>query len=346
MRVELWDVAGQRRARLDEPSIEKGCFTTMLAPDARTLACLRHDDVMSLIELPSGAEIFEKNGFVRNALPPKFGFSPDGRYFLAAQRDNAVGFDIRSRQNIRVPSEVKRRLADGFVFLGPDRLLVTPGFRGVQDVAPMYFPTVGTIWADSYHSERQPATLFAFPSGKVIDHLPLGWQNASAPAHGDYVVLRPIKDHPVGVMDLRTKKVFLADKQQALDICDEVFVDQRPNGELALYDAWSLRLHAHTRLPVPSDAHGISRAFVSPGLKWLAASEGPIWDLTTGQKLYELRRFQSGWFDGDKAFYADFPKLGGSPRTIARVDLTRQGIMMVLKIEEPYAWQSGSFLAG
>ena len=211
-------------------------------------------------------------------------------------------------------------------------------------MAPLYFPTGGTIWTESYYTERRPATLFAFPSGKVIDRLPLGRQNVSAPARGDYVVLRPLKDYPVGVMDLRTKKIFLADKQQAFDIWDEVFVDQRPDGDLALRDAGSRRLRAHARLPVPLDSHGFVRAYVSPNLKWLAASEGPIWDLATGKKLIYLRPFRSGWFDGDKAFYADFPKLGDTPRTIARVDVTRQDIKVVLKIEEPYAWQSGSFL--
>jgi hypothetical protein len=352
-RVEVWDIARQKQARVDQPPVEKGCFAILLAPDAKTLACLSREDGISLIDLLSGTEIFPEKGFPRKVTFPKLGFSPDGRYFLAYQPDSAWAIDLRSGGNVPLPSAMKKRLADGFVFLGPDRLLVSPAFMRATGSAAQYLPSAKTIWIDPHQAvpwpsthevERRPATLFAFPSGKEIDHLPLVFQSVSAPAHGDYVLLRPIKDYAVGVMDLKTKKIIVAAKQEGFDIWDDVFIHQRADGDVGLYDAKTRRLQAHATLPLTTDSQGFLRALVSPDLKWLAASEGPIWNLTTGKKLYFLRNFQSGWFDGEKAFYADFPKLGDTPRTIARVDLTRQGITVVRKIEEPYASQSGPFL--
>jgi len=355
LHIELWDIAGRKRAQVAQPSIKQGCFTTLLAPDARTLACLRQDDVISLIDLPSGAEIFEKTGFARYSTffgryptGPKLGFSPDGRYFLAARRENAVFFDVQSRQELSLPADLRRWLSDGFVFLGSDRLLVLSGFNNVPGRAALLIPTgkyeTQYIPTDTHYSEMRPATLFAFPSWKVIDHLTLGFKTVSAPAHGNYLVIRPIKDYPVGVMDLRTKKLFLADKRQALDIYDEVFVDQRPDGDLALHDAKSGRLLAHAPLPIPPSSQGLGRPYTSPDLKWLVDSAGPIWDLSTGKRLQLLRPFQGGWFDGENAFFADFPKHGDTPHTIARVDLTRKEVIPVLRIEDLYARQSGPFL--
>jgi len=343
-RVEVWDLARQTRARVDQPSIEKGCLTTSLAPDAKTLACLGRDESISLIDLASGTAIMERRGFVPYIAGRTLGFSPDGRYFLAPQQDSAWVVDLRTREEIRLPSKLKERLANGFVFLGPNRLLVGPNFKRLRGMAALNLPTVGTVWTDSPHVERQPATLLDFPSGRVIDHIPLAFHRVSAPAHGDYLVLRPVNNYAVGVMDLKTKKILVAAKQEAFDIYDDTFVHQRAEGDLGLYEAKNLSLRANASLPLPTDSSGEVRAFISPGLKWLAVSGGPIWDLATGKTLYHLRPFQSGWFEGESAFYADFPKLGDTPRTITRVDLTRQDVDVLRKVEDPYAWQSGPFL--
>jgi Peptidase family M48 len=332
-RVEVWDLATRKRARVDEISVAKGCFTTLLAPDAKTVACLGPPETLTLIDLPAGTPVAEEKGFARQFGGPRLEFSQDGRYLLAANRHRVWAFDLQTRESLRLPSSLKQRLTDGFLFLGPDRVLVSLGLETSRVSTPLYVQGQ-TIWSDSYSAERRPPTLFTFPSGKVIGELPVGFSRLSAPAHGDYVLLHDLKDRPVSVMDLRTKKIFLQDRQSAFDICDDTFVRQLPNGDLGLYDTATRELRARAHLPVRPDTNVFLRALVSPGLKWLAASDGPIWDLSTGKRVFSLRSFQSGWFDGEDFLYADFPKEGDSPRAIARIDVNRREITGTLNLEE------------
>jgi hypothetical protein len=76
---------------------------------------------------------------------------------------------------------VTRKMVDmlgaGFVFLSPDRIIARSSF------------------------DPKNSALMDFPSGKVIERLPIGRQSIETPAHGDYVILRPVKNARVGLMD-------------------------------------------------------------------------------------------------------------------------------------------------
>jgi hypothetical protein len=87
---------------------------------------------------------------------------------------------------------------------------------------------------------------------------------------------------------------------------------------------------------------------VSPDLRWLAVSgtsRGAVWDLSSSKRLYYTRGFRGAYFDGEQAFYADFPKEDPQERTIARADLSRTAMAAGTPIEEKVAaWESGQFL--
>src|ERR1700684_4688672 len=78
---------------------------------------------------------------------------------------------------------------------------------------------------------------------------------------------------------------------------------------------------------LPKSSLGTLRAVaVSPDLRWLAVSgtsRGAVWDLSSSKRLYYTRGFRGAYFDGEQAFYADFPKEDPQERTIARADLSR-----------------------
>lgn len=229
LRVERWDVTEEQRTDVFELVVLKGCLQTALSPDGKILACYNPDLDLVLYEVASGTQVFLKKTFYQpetfgeilrwilalfddegNAQLIHLGFSPDARYFAAGKNYSALAVDLNTRSAVSLPGSLKRLLGGGFAFIGPDRL----------------------IGVNLYEAEK--SAIAQFPSGEVISKLTLGNQRLAAPGRGEYVLLRPIDKYPVGVMDLKTKKIFMANKKEAFDIYDRVHVSEKRNAELAL----------------------------------------------------------------------------------------------------------------
>jgi len=160
------------------------------------------------------------------------------------------------------------------------------------------------------------------------------------------LLIRPISNYALGVMDLSTKKIFMANKQSAFDIYDQMFVSERTNGELGLYGLEKSEMLA--KVVLPRNPLGRLRvATLSPDLKWLALSErtrGAVWNLAKGERPYLVRGFRGGYFADDGAFYADFPKLAPAERSVARLDLTSRDVVAGAEIKDARATQQGPFM--
>ncbi len=348
LRVELWSVADQKLKTARELFVRKVCLQTMLSPDGKSLACLDSNLDLNLFDVSTGTQVFQKKSFYTPSFLDflkielfnlqelevsggdevdfiNMSFSPDSRYFAAGARStflnalgnfgsetNALAVDITTREQISLRGPLKKLIAGGFTFIGPDRL-------------------VGVDRADPAKS-----ALVAFPSGEVLGQIPLGLSKLSAPAHGNYLLVRPISKYPVGVMDIATKKIFLASKQSALDIHDQVYVSERLNGEVGLYGTEKMDLKATVLLP--RNPLGRLRAVaLSPDLKWLAVSErarGGVWNLSKGERIFHVRGFRGGHFTDDGALYADFPKFEDTERTLARLDMGSRQVTAGSEIKE------------
>lgn len=343
LRVELWDIAGRKRTRAYEPVFARGCSETALAPDVRTMACLAPDSDLSLLDLPSGTEMFRKKDFSPFAdtsdffrtlriLLQFFGrpaitmqFSPDARYFVAVSGDKSLGFDLQSRQALSLPGSIKKALAREFVFLGSGRLL------GMNLEDP------------------QKSPLLRFPSGEVLDRVPLMMgQELAAPGHGNYVIVRPVRELGAGVLDFATKRLLVASKTPALDIYDEVWTNQRRSGGFCLDAGKTPRIEDLPCVNIPASAlGGLRTGEVSPDLKWLALSGkglGGVWNLETGKRHYNVRGFGGAYFAENEAVYVDFPKEDQKPRAMAWMDLTRNAAQNAYTIAYEFAHQHGRFL--
>ncbi len=57
----------------------------------------------------------------------------------------------------------------------------------------------------------------------------------SAATRGDYLLIRPIKDYALGVMDIKTKTISKVNERAALDIYEPFFVAEMRNGQVGLY---------------------------------------------------------------------------------------------------------------
>jgi hypothetical protein len=344
LRVETWDITEKKRTGVCEVGIPGGCFQSALAPDGRTLACLKTDYGLTLVDTASSNEIFRRNSFFKlvNAGPFRIlmefslrslagardfelipmGFSPDARYFLAAGTDSVVAFDLSSREEISVPGSVKFHLSDGFVFVGPQRLVGKTSF------------------------DRRHSPILEFPSGKKLGEIALGMGKLSAPAHGDFVLLRPVKYYPVGVFDLASGKSLFSMPQSALDLYDNTAVKELVTGELGLYDTQTWKLLTRIALPA-GRLGGLGVGAVSPDLKWFAASLGDraaVWDLSTGTRQVYTHAFDGAYFDPEGWLYADFRARERTDRALVKVGLNSHTADLLRRVEDQFARQYGQFL--
>ncbi|MGA8308258.1 MAG: M48 family metalloprotease [Candidatus Acidiferrales bacterium] len=338
LRVEHWDIASKERVDINEVVIQKGCFQTRLSPDGRTLACFRRDLDLLLVDVVTGDQILEKEKFYQAEVNTEQGigsfifsfqlryitmeFSPDGRHFVASSKNgNPIAYDLSSRSIIPVRGSLKTATATSFVFVTPDEIAGSAGSNGTSSL------------------------LVSFPSGAVIRQLNFGSARPSRVAHGDYVLLRPIKDFAVGVLDLKTNDFVRANKQAAFDVYDKTFVSQLKSGEIGLFQESSTPI-ATLKLPL-GPLGNLRTADISEDWNLIAVSfrdRGGVWDLKAGQILYNLRGFWRGWFNNQGSLYAEFPKEGTIDRSIAQINLSTHNIAQTRKLESPDIELHGRYL--
>lgn len=343
LRVERWNIEDEQRTDVFEMTVSKGCIQAALSPDGKFLACLSGDFDLNLYTVADGALAYQKKSFF---IPDFFqayflmflariseeditiswvrmGFSPDAHYFVAAHRDGELAFDLKTKTAISLPGSIKRLLGRSFAFYDDDRL-------------------IGAREDDS----KGKAVLVKFPSGEVITEIIVGAATVSAPAKGNYVLLRPIEKFALGVMDLDTKKIFVANRTQAFDVFDKDWVSERRSGEIALYRKDVQNPIA--RVSLPRSTLGPLRATaLSTDMQYLAISQksrGGVWKLDRGERVFHTRGFRGAYFGEDGAVYADFPKFEKTERKIAVLSLGNRETFDGPKIEEDNARQYGEYL--
>lgn len=359
LRIEVWSIAEQKLKSAREMFIRKGCLQSRVSPDGKTLACIDTSFDLSLYDVESGQVLIQKKSFYTPDLfvllilrlllgmesddvdfadiSKQFDwitmrFSPDGRYFVAGARSrnysrigtvatdsSAFAYDFTTRQPVALGGPLKKLIAGGFVFLGPDRL----------------FGIDRENWKNS--------ALVNFPAGTVIDHVPLAAMRLDAPTRGNYLLIRPMQNFAVGAVDLATRMVFKGNRQSAFDFYDKEFISERLNGEIGLYGVDKNELRAQVVLP--RNPLGRLRATaLSPDWRWLAVSErsrGAVWNLASGERVFHVRGFRGSHFGNDAALYADFPKNEQMERNIARLDTTRRDATAGPDIKEERVSQYG-----
>lgn len=347
LRVEEWSIDDQERTSVHEMTLPDGCLQGSLSHDGKLLACVNRTLDLSLIDVETGNTILSKKAYFEpNTTGPagdlmrllilisaetgdgrwlQMAFSPDDRFFAATGMNMAIAVDVANRTQIPLHGVLGEMLTAGFAFLAPDRMIVQNRF------------------------DPKNSAVIEFPSGRVLERLPIGRrQNMEAPTRGNYVILKPVKDAQVGVLDLESQNFVIGSaKTSAIDVYDGEVLTQSVSGEVGIFE-----LSSHERkgqVELPTSSLGSLRAWaVSADLKWLAVSgtsRGAVWDLSASKRLYSTRGFRGAYFDGDQALYADFPQEDPQPRTIARAELSRENITPgALMEEKTAARQYGQFL--
>lgn len=345
LRVEEWNIDDQERSSVHEIALPEGCLHAELSHDGKLLACVnRHLDFL-LIDVESGAPILTKSAYfdptglqqgglrfavflltaMGNGRWVHIGFSPDDRYVVAAGASQAIGVDISNRAQISLHGALGGMLSAGFAFLASDRIIVQNAF------------------------DPKNSAVIEFPSGKVLERVPINpRQEMRAPSRGNYVILSPVKDAQVGLLDLASQNFVIgSNKSSVLDVYDREVLIQRASGEVGIFD---LATHqAKGQVTLPKSTLGPVRAWAaSPDLNWLAvsgATRGAVWNLSSSERVYHTRAFHGAYFGTDQSLYIDFPAQDPQPRTVARASLSQESIVPGLPIgEKVAAHQYGAYL--
>ena len=334
LRVETWDVEKGERTEVHEMYSPRGCMQTALTADGATLACVNGKDTLVLFDTAKDERIYEKERirsgeFARGANWASYsykirflnmGFSLDGRYLLVASGDSVLAIDVPARQEVPVSGTLKPFLHGAFSFVG-ERTLVGNEKNGSR------------------------AALLTFPEGTILHSFELGSAAPFPVAKGDYVLMRPIHDYAVGVLDMRSNTIVRASKTPAMDVYGDVAASILPTGELAVFGAAPAPL---AKLSLPRGHFGHLRtADFSDDLNWLAVSthaRGSVWNLSNGTRPYNLKGFRGACFVKDGNLYLDFPKRDKVDRSIVRADLGQVQMSIVQKVDPGRVWQECQYL--
>src|ERR1700752_5241808 len=334
LRVERWSIAEARQIEAKEVVLLKGCLQTALSPDGKLLACLNPDFELSLVRVETGAVAWHKKEFYApdywqylgilstlrlygddvsdlNMRLLNMKFSPDGRYFAAGhygplefrrtyRGEVAEVIDTTTLAKVPIPDSIKRSIANGFAFIGNDR------------IAGINLENV------------KKSAIVKFPSGELVTELELWRKGMTGATQGNYLLIRPIKDYALGVMDLNTKTISKVNERAALDIYGEFFVAEMRNGQVGLYRMEKNEI-VGTAILSNASLGRLRVAEVSPELKWLALSgrsRGGVWNFGKGEGVLALRNFQGGHVSDDGYFFGDFPKTDEVERNIAKFNLS------------------------
>ena len=362
LRVETWNVKEAKLRGAREMYVREGCMQSALAPDGGTLACLEGNFALSLYDVASGTQIFQKRNFfkpdysdlismlflkiVRDIAERgadldvldapewvRMRFSPDGRYFAGGQR--SVSFTVLST----ISEEVS-----AVVYDIPAKTSVP--VRGVlKRLLAGSFTFLGPDRIVGVNPEDfRESAIISFPKGDLLERLPLVG-STEAVTSGNYLLIRPVQGYAVGVMDLTAKNPD-GEQAAALDGYGDVFVSERINGELALYRVGQKEMISKVSLP-RNPLGRLRAAAVSPDLRWLAVSErtrGAVWDLTKGERVLHVRGFRGAYVGDDGLLYADFPRYEDTERVIARLNPSTREVKEHTKMGDAGATQHGPYL--
>jgi len=337
-RVETWDILSRERSSVREVLLNEPCLQTALARDGKSLGCLKADLSLTLLDVANGETLVTKPHFLESQISftmyvymktaehnrhwIHMAFSPDGRYFLAGSHTQVLTYDLQEKREISLPGSIRDVVKGSFAFVGTDRIAGVNMFYGAN------------------------SPVLQFPQGNRTAELPLSATSTLGPAsHGNYVLISPIGDHPLGILSLDRRVAIAEFRHAAGDIYDNWILSERNDGEVAVFDISTKQSLGVVQL---NQAHlgRLQSEAVNPDFDHLAIStfsRGAIWDLKRNARMQLTRSFHGGWFAADNSFYVDFPKFENDERAIWKLNATGTANKLY-EVGEKHCRQSAAYL--
>jgi len=327
LRVERWSVATGQRADVKEVVDYDGCTQTLLAPDGKTLVCLKAmiEDSgprlsLKLIDVDAGNAYFEKPKFIelgdfRN-FNQLFSFvldaisgaenanvqvDPSGRYLVVAAGSHALAFDLEERKPITLGGKLKELSETRMTFLAPDQIYV---------VDP------------SLSKGLFKAHILTFPDGRVLNESQIGDQGIRGATKGPLMIIGPLKGYAAGVFDPSQSRVLAGWQLPTIDVWDKKVAAEDSAGGLFLGQLGSTD-SMHIPLPLGPLPWPRTGAFSKDG-KYLVVSlrnRSVVWDLETGKQVKLMRPIRSMWVDDQDHVFGQLPKYDDMDATEMEITL-------------------------
>ncbi len=337
-RVERWSLADGTREDVSDVHVWGGCRQSELAPDGKTLLCVKDGQVygglsflsigvtydLRVVDVESGDIIFEKKNFGRTELnifalllssyfnAVNADFSPDSRFMMVSSGAEMICLDLQSKALFSLPGDFKSATRGYFTFVGNDRVLGRP-------------------------QSNYKYSIVKFPSGeKIQTNMEFGMGRPTPASKGDYVLIRPVEDYPLGIYDIKKRNIVRAYRTTAHDIYGEYYVHQRADADVEVRDVEKNQVWDKASLPRPKLSR-VRSAAVSPDLSVIAASlqtRGAVWDLSRTKRLSYLRGFLGAYLPDNSLFYAQFPKLDEQQAAIAEMNVQRNTVLGQRPLDE------------
>lgn len=291
MRMEKWDVATGKMLVARDLWTGVPCAKAALSPDGEMAACLRWDLNIRIVSTSTSKLVYEEKFDSRNLSYWDFiaagrdlrklamlRFSEDSHYFLFSFGNGTGAVELPGGKKIKVAFDVNKVMGYAFDFQGSNRVM------GVNFDNP----------ADSEVVE--------FPSGNVLYKMKIDFQSVRAPTRGDWALLYPLRDYPVGLFNLKENRIVLGSKARGIDLYNDEMVSERKSGEIARYQmAGNVPKLVEAAMIPPGDITRAHAFAISPDMKYLALSNsarGAVYDVATGQPVFMMHSFDSAHFRG------------------------------------------------
>jgi WD40 repeat protein len=355
LRVEKWAIAGAQRISVHQPALAAPCLQASLSHSGEMLACVTAEGQVELVDVASNAPVMSTRkihsasnldmafsfllsvgdvdaGSIFNVL-----FSPDDRYFMVANRESALAYDLRTRSEVNLPRSIRDIAGVSCAFLGPDTMA---GF--------------------SYQRPGQTLVRLKFPSGEVMDqHLERRIGKLRPPDKGDYLLLETRGDNAVSLVNLSDARTMIAYKKIAFAVYGDVYAGETGSGELGVYSLSDKKYLSGIDLP-DSPLNAARAIAISADGKWLAVSgrsRGAIWKLESGERAMITWNFDGAFFEQDQLM-AKCPKPTGQSPGVFKFDTSTQKVQALYPLPvtanlalEPFVfyfqtrtWQLGDLL--
>ncbi|HEX6805118.1 MAG TPA: M48 family metalloprotease [Terriglobales bacterium] len=352
MRAESWSIAAQKRTSVHEITIHDACMQSQLSPDGKLLACMTEGGPLLLIDVTNSSVVYEKKDFYIPSLTEFFKllifvvaenpaednaeeefhfanlkFSPDGHYFVASHmadfgRSASLLFDLTTRREASMPGSIRDAIEENFAFIAPDKIV------GINRSSP------------------GKSHILKLPSGERVGQVTLAnGIHMRGATHGNFLIVGPMKEEPIGIISLDTGKFAAGIKQHTTDVWDGVIATERVNGELALHIGGTSDALATVQLQETRLGRLVVGA-VSPDLNYLAVStrsRGAVWDLSRDVRVFHARRFNGIGFAGNSA-YAHFPKFQQWPASIGLLHVDTGAANEYREFKDEIVAQHGLYL--
>ncbi len=333
MRVEEWDLSTHQLVAAHDVLAYQPCILHLLSPDGRAMACILNTSHtkpqlgLTIWNVETGDVILQQDeafdltthnvnfgfGFspsenyswwVSHKLHwplVRWAFTPDSKRLMVNHEPSTLVYDLQQRDFVKAAGAVAKLNRKPFAFVGNNRIVI-----------------------DNWDNPQKSA-VYSFPDGKELKQIAMGSQELIGVTSGDYVMVTPMKDAPLGLLDLTTGQVPFKMANDALDVYNNTVLMETGEGGVAFTnEGLVLGAKGSDIIDLPVGELGdISAVAFSGDGKFLAlsnASRCAIWNVETGERIFAIRPFSGGNFDETDRFYGDFPKYRGQDHIQAVID--------------------------